>query len=150
MKIPLMAIAASTLALPAAPALAAELPVESRTATMLTAPVTAEPASVNQYQRRDYRDRRQYRRGHRDARREARREAHRERRLGRGDRVWRGNDGHYRCRRDDGSTGLVIGAGVGALAGSQIAADSTLGAIIGAIGGGLLGREIDRGDLRCR
>ena len=33
---------------------------------------------------------------------------------------------------------------------SQIAADSTLGAIIGAIGGGLLGREIDRGDLRCR
>ena len=44
----------------------------------------------------------------------------------------------------------MIGAGVGALAGSQIAADSTLGAIIGAIGGGLLGREIDRGDLRCR
>ena len=48
------------------------------------------------------------------------------------------------------TTGLVIGAGVGALAGSQIAADSTLGAIIGAIGGGLLGREIERGDLRCR
>ena len=64
--------------------------------------------------------------------------------------VWRGQDGRYRCRRNDGSTGLVIGAGVGALAGSQIAADSTLGAIIGAIGGGLLGREIDRGDLRCR
>ena len=101
---------------------------------------------AHQYQRRDYRDRREYRRGYRDARREARQE----RRLDRGDRVWRGQDGRYRCRRSDGSTGLVIGAGVGALAGSQIAADSTLGAIIGAIGGGLLGREIERGDLRCR
>ncbi|MBH1943619.1 glycine zipper 2TM domain-containing protein [Erythrobacter sp. YJ-T3-07] len=146
MKIPMMAIAASALALPAAPALAAELPIESRTSTVAASPFSATPASENQYQRRDYRDRREYRRGYRDARREARQE----RRLDRGDRVWRGQDGRYRCRRSDGSTGLVIGAGVGALAGSQIAADSTLGAIIGAIGGGLLGREIDRGDLRCR
>ena len=146
MKIPMMAIAASALALPAAPALAAELPIESRTSTIAASPFSATPASANQYQRRDYRDRREYRRGYRDARREARQE----RRLDRGDRVWRGQDGRYRCRRSDGSTGLVIGAGVGALAGSQIAADSTLGAIIGAIGGGLLGREIERGDLRCR
>ena len=146
MKIPMMAIAASTLALPAAPALAAELPAESRTSTIAASPFPATPASAHQYQRRDYRDRREYRRGYRDARREARHE----RRLDRGDRVWRGQDGRDRCRRNDGSTGLVIGAGVGALAGSQIAADSTLGAIIGAIGGGLLGREIDRGDLRCR
>ena len=129
MKIPMMAIAASTLALPAAPALAAELPAESRTSTIAASPFSATPASAHQYQRRDYRDRREYRRGYR---------------------VWRGQDGRSRCRRNDGSTGLVIGAGVGALAGSQIAADSTLGAIIGAIGGGLLGREIDRGDLRCR
>lgn len=63
------------------------------------------------------------------------------RRLGRGDRIW---------RDDNGTTGLVIGAGVGALAGSQIAADQTLGAIIGAVGGGLIGREIDRGELKCR
>ena len=28
--------------------------------------------------------------------------------------------------------------------------DKTLGAIIGAVGGGVLGREIDRGDLKCR
>lgn len=71
------------------------------------------------------------------------------RRLGRGDRIWRDGD-NYRCRRDNGTTGLVIGAGVGALAGSQIAADGTLGAIIGAVGGGLVGREIDRGELKCR
>lgn len=73
-------------------------------------------------------------------------------RLGRSDRVWRGNDGRYYCKRDNGTTGLVIGAAVGGLAGHEIAGsgDKTLGAIIGAVGGGLLGREIDKGDLKCR
>jgi hypothetical protein len=74
------------------------------------------------------------------------------RRLGRRDRIWRGNDGRYYCRRDNGTTGLVIGAGVGALLGRTIdtRGDRTLGTLLGAVGGGLLGREIDRGDLRCR
>lgn len=74
------------------------------------------------------------------------------RRLTRGDRVWRGDDGRYYCRRSNGTTGLIIGAGVGALAGHQLAGrgDRTLGAIIGGVAGGLLGREIDRGNLRCR
>lgn len=72
------------------------------------------------------------------------------RRIGYDDRVWRGNDGRYYCRRDNGTTGLIIGAGVGALAGRELARDRTLGAIIGGVAGGLLGREIDRGSLRCR
>lgn len=72
------------------------------------------------------------------------------RRLSRNDRVWRGDDGRYYCRRDNGTTGLVIGAGVGALAGAKLARDKTLGAIIGGVAGGLIGREIDRGELRCR
>lgn len=74
------------------------------------------------------------------------------RRLSRSDRIWRGNDGRYYCRRDNGTTGLVIGAAVGGLAGHAIAGrgDKTLGAILGAAGGGLLGRAIDRGDLKCR
>lgn len=74
------------------------------------------------------------------------------RRLGARDRVWRGNDGRYHCKRDDGTVGLVIGAGVGALLGREIdrRGDRTLGTILGAVGGGLLGREIDRGDVRCR
>ncbi len=72
------------------------------------------------------------------------------RRISRNDRVWRGNDGRYYCRRDNGTTGLVIGAGVGALAGRELARDRTLGAVIGAVAGGLLGREIDRGSLSCR
>lgn len=68
------------------------------------------------------------------------------------DHVWRGRDGRYYCRRDNGTTGLIIGAGVGALAGREIAGngDRTLGAILGGVAGGLLGRAIDRGDLRCR
>jgi len=67
-------------------------------------------------------------------------------------RYWRGNDGRLRCRRDDGTTGLLVGAGVGALLGRTIdtRGDRTLGTLLGAVGGGLLGREIDRGDVRCR
>ena len=67
-------------------------------------------------------------------------------------RVWRGRDGRAYCRRDDGTTGLLIGAGVGALLGNELAGrgDRTLGAILGAAGGALLGREIDRNDVRCR
>ncbi|MCU0946979.1 MAG: glycine zipper 2TM domain-containing protein [Porphyrobacter sp.] len=74
------------------------------------------------------------------------------RRLGRNDRAWRDRDGRWRCRRDNGTTGLIIGAGVGALAGRAIdtEGDRTLGTVLGAVGGGLLGREIDRGELRCR
>ena len=74
------------------------------------------------------------------------------RRIYRGDRVWRGNDGRYYCRRDNGTTGLIIGAAVGALVGRELdgGRDRTVGTIIGAAGGGLLGRAIDRGELRCR
>jgi uncharacterized protein YcfJ len=72
--------------------------------------------------------------------------------ISRDDRVWRGDDGRYYCRRRNGTTGLVIGAGVGALLGREIAGrgDRTLGTILGAAGGGLLGREIDRGRIKCR
>ena len=74
------------------------------------------------------------------------------RRLSRNDRVWRGRDGRYYCRRANGTTGLVIGAALGGVLGSQIAGggDRTLGIILGAAGGGLLGREVDRSNVRCR
>ncbi len=67
-------------------------------------------------------------------------------------RSWRGKDGRTYCRRKNGTTGLVIGAAVGGLAGNQIAGrgDKTVGTIIGAAGGALLGREIDKGKRRCR
>ena len=67
-------------------------------------------------------------------------------------RVWRGRDGRYYCRKQNGTTGLIIGGAVGALLGREIDGgyDRTLGTILGAAGGALLGREIDRGGSRCR
>ena len=74
------------------------------------------------------------------------------RRLGRSDHIWRGNDGQYYCKRDNGTTGLIIGGAVGALIGRSLdgGRDRTVGTLIGLAGGALLGREIDRGSLRCR
>ena len=74
------------------------------------------------------------------------------RRISRNSYLWRGDDGRYYCKRDNGTTGLVIGAGVGALAGHELAGrgDKTLGALLGAAVGGVLGRAIDRGELQCR
>ena len=81
---------------------------------------------------------------------------YRERRLSYNDRIYQGRDGRYYCRRNDGTTGLIIGAGAGALIGNSLdgGRSSTLGTIIGAVAGGALGREVDRNssrrDLRCR
>ena len=74
------------------------------------------------------------------------------RRVHRGDNVWRGKDGHYYCKRDNGTTGLIIGAAGGALLGRTVdtQGDRAVGTIVGAVAGGLLGREIDRGEARCR
>lgn len=93
---------------------------------------------------RDRRDRRRYRERDRDWD-DGRR--YRDR-----DRYWQGNDGRWRCRKDDGTVGLLVGAGVGALLGREVdrRGDRTLGTVLGAVGGGLLGREIDRGGARCR
>jgi hypothetical protein len=92
---------------------------------------------------RDYRDDRIYdRRGR----------YHEPRRIGHRDRIWRGRDGRYYCERDNGTTGLVIGAGVGALLGRTIdtRGDRTVGTLLGGALGAVLGREIDRRELRCR
>ena len=74
------------------------------------------------------------------------------RRLSRNDRVYRGGDGRYYCKRNDGTTGLIIGAAGGALLGRMVDTDGDrlLGTLLGGAGGALLGREIDRGDVRCR
>lgn len=77
---------------------------------------------------------------------------YRERRLSRNDRVYRGQDGRYYCRRSDGSTGLIVGAVAGGVLGNIIApgGSDTLGTILGAVAGGAVGRSIDRNNVRCR
>ena len=149
----------AALAIPATPALAF---------TPSSAPVVESSTATTMGLSQDYRDRHRYDRDRGD--RYERRSRHNNDRYDRGDRydrngryrnphrmsrndqMWRGRDGRYYCRRDNGTTGLVIGAAVGGLAGHEIAGsgDRTLGAVIGAVGGGLLGRSIDRGDMKCR
>jgi uncharacterized protein YcfJ len=65
---------------------------------------------------------------------------------------WRGNDGRYRCRKNNGTTGLLVGGVGGALVGRTIAGggDKTLGTVLGAAGGALAGRAIDRNGSRSR
>jgi hypothetical protein len=77
---------------------------------------------------------------------------YRTRALTRNDRIYRGRDGRYYCRRSDGTTGLIIGAGIGALIGNSLdgGRSSLLGTLIGAGAGAAIGREIERGNVRCR
>jgi hypothetical protein len=125
-----LALASAAAFLNPAPASPVALPV----------PTSFHTQDVASFQRRN--ERRAYREGRRDARRQARYEG----------RYWRGNDGRYRCQRSNGTTGLLVGAGVGALVGDQVAGrgDKTLGAIVGGLGGAAAGRAIDRSRVSCR
>ena len=73
-------------------------------------------------------------------------------RLGRNDRIYRGSDNRYYCRRDDGTAGLIIGGIGGGVLGNIIApgGSKTLGTIIGAGAGALIGKAIDEGNVVCR
>ncbi len=79
---------------------------------------------------------------------------YRERRLSNNDRVYRGNDGRYYCRRNDGTTGLIVGGLAGGALGSAIAPGGSglLGAILGGVGGAVAGKAVDKSgsDARCK
>lgn len=69
--------------------------------------------------------------------------------------TWRGADGRLYCKRRNGTTGLIVGAGAGALVGRAIdtRGNRTTGTILGAAAGALLGRHVDRnrkGGYTCR
>lgn len=125
----------------------------SMTVPMMAAP--AEAQSSRQYRDNDRRGNdRDYRWRDNDRNwdpssnyREGRRD--RERRLSRNDRIYKGRDGRAYCRRNDGTTGLVIG-GIGGGVLGNLVGGGTLGTLLGAGGGALLGREVDRGKVRCR
>jgi outer membrane lipoprotein SlyB len=68
-------------------------------------------------------------------------------------RTWRDAQGRLRCKRKNGTVGLIVGGAAGALAGRAIdtRGERTTGTVLGAAAGALLGREIDRKrGRRCR
>lgn len=66
--------------------------------------------------------------------------------------VWRDSNGRLRCKRPNGTTGLIVGAAGGALIGRAVdtRGERATGMILGAAAGALLGREVDRSRYRCR
>jgi hypothetical protein len=80
------------------------------------------------------------------------RSGYRPMRVTRNTRIYRGNNGRYYCRRNDGTTGLIIGAAIGSAAGNRIGHGESrlLSTLLGASAGALLGREIERGGVTCR
>nr|WP_278254170.1 glycine zipper 2TM domain-containing protein [Sphingobium sp. BYY-5] len=76
---------------------------------------------------------------------------HPRRQLGDNDQIYRDRDGRYYCKRDDGTTGTIVGAIAGGVLGNVIApgGSKTLGTILGGAGGALAGRAIDKNDVHC-
>ena len=60
--------------------------------------------------------------------------------------TWQGEDGRRYCRRSDGTTGLVVGGGAGALIGRGIdgGRHRGTGTILGAIAGAVIGSAVER------
>ncbi|MEP2736119.1 MAG: glycine zipper 2TM domain-containing protein [Erythrobacter sp.] len=144
--------AAGTLAILTIPAQAAEIAQPVSSSALLQSTFVSPLDTLEQtasHHKRKHRGKGRYNRGSRYDR-YGRYET--PRRLSSRDRVWRGRNGNYYCKRDNGTTGAVIGAGVGALAGRTVdtRGDRTLGTLVGAVAGGLLGRELTRGNLKCR
>jgi uncharacterized protein YcfJ len=65
-------------------------------------------------------------------------------------RTWYDNQGRVRCRRPNGTTGLLIGGVGGALVGRAIDTHGSrvTGTVLGAAAGALIGRSIDRNRTR--
>jgi len=77
-----------------------------------------------------------------------------ERVLASDDRVYRGSDGRYYCQRNDGTTGLIVGAAGGGVLGNVIDGghSRTVGTLIGGAIGALAGRAVEQqqAQVRCR
>jgi uncharacterized protein YcfJ len=73
------------------------------------------------------------------------------RHLTRDDTIYRGSDGRYYCKRNDGTTGLIVGGVAGGVLGNLIApgGSGTIGTLLGAAGGAVLGQAIDKGQADC-
>lgn len=61
-------------------------------------------------------------------------------------RTWQDSQGRLRCRKRNGTVGLIVGGAGGALVGRAIdtRGNRTTGTLLGAAAGALVGRHIDR------
>jgi hypothetical protein len=70
------------------------------------------------------------------------------------DRVYRGSDGRYYCKRNDGTTGLILGAAGGGILGNVIDGghSRTVGTLLGGALGAIAGKSIDQNSnpVRCQ
>ena len=68
--------------------------------------------------------------------------------------TWYDGQGRLRCKRPNGTTGLIVGAAGGALLGRAVdtRGERATGTILGAAAGALIGREVERSrkGYRCR
>ncbi len=67
-------------------------------------------------------------------------------------RSYRGSDGRYYCKRNDGTTGLIVGAAGGAILGNVIdgGRNRTAGTLIGGALGAILGQQVDKNSSDVR
>ena len=68
------------------------------------------------------------------------------------ERIYRGQDNRYYCRRSDGTTGLIIGGLSGGSLGAVLApgGSQTLGALLGGTLGAVIGSPNDKAQVPCR
>jgi hypothetical protein len=128
-------------------------------ASFVGAPVASAEAQgrarghYKQEQRREAREREEAREAYWDASRHYRHDErkYRPRRLSRNDRIYRGADNRYYCKRDDGTTGLIVGGITGGVLGNVIApgGSKVIGTIAGGALGAVIGKAIDDGDMVC-
>jgi len=68
--------------------------------------------------------------------------------------TWRDSQGRLRCRKSNGTVGMIVGGGAGALVGRAVdgGRNRTTGTVVGAVAGAVVGREIarNRSTRRCR
>jgi hypothetical protein len=69
-----------------------------------------------------------------------------ERVLSADDRVYAGTDGRYYCKRNDGTTGLIVGGAAGGILGNVIDGGHSriVGTLLGGAAGALAGKAIDQ------
>lgn len=116
-------------------------------ASVLAGPALAQPPS--HAPAHGYRAKQAYAAGYRDgARYDNRYYADRAYYGSQGSRAY--NDGY--CRKDSNAEGTIIGAVGGGVLGNVLGkrGDKTLTTVVGAGLGGLIGREVDRSERRCR